>query len=124
MSAVLPAWLESISADVILVAAVIGAVAIIYSKLLCPVVRWARRLESAVDQVPAMREDIAGLAVELAEQRIATRVAWEAALDEFRTENTRQHADNLAAFSARLDLIEDMITRPTPRTRPGKESAA
>jgi hypothetical protein len=124
MSAVLPAWLEGIGADIILVAAVIGAVAIIYSKLLCPVVRWARRLESAVDQVPAMREDIAGLAVELAEQRVATRVAWEAALAEFRDENTRQHVDNLAAFSARLDLIEDMITRPTPRTRPGKESAA
>ena len=114
MSALLPDTIEGVGADLILVAGVITALAVIYRQLIRPIARWGMRLEAAVSEVPALRADIVTLTADLASQRIATKAEWERALAEFRDENTRQHADNLAAFSQRLEHIEKIVADCKP----------
>ena len=110
MSAViLPDTIEGIGADIVAIAAFVTAVALIYRQVIRPVARWGARLEAAVSEVPKLREDIVTLTSDLADQRTATKAEWERALAEFRDENTRQHADNLAAYAQRLDAIERLI---------------
>ena len=114
MSTIIPDTLEGLGADLILIAGVITAVGLIYRQVIRPVARWGVRVEQAVSEVPALRSDIVTLTSDLASQRIATKAEWERALAEFREENTRQHADNLAAYAQRLEHIEKVVADCKP----------
>ena len=111
---ILPDTIEGIGADIVAIAAFVTAVALIYRQVIRPVARWGARLEAAVSEVPKLREDIVTMTADLADQRIATKAEWERALAEFRDENTRQHEANLAAFSQRLEHIEQVVADCKP----------